>query len=249
MFFDMVQEAEKNSDVIPPFIHEFFNVKIIERNAAEEPLAMSRILNALTNAVNVKNARLPKYLVVILDKDVIDDIQQPFRQDAVKIVKNITDWMVRQINMIMCQKRIDLLDKSPGACCSTNIIFIKMLPRIGPFNESSRLNGILNLCNKANDAMNDAVAKAEFRLLTISSCNAYEDFNKKGGLSTKGKRAFWNELDELIQRFDINKIKLLPNPKNPPKLKPQSNQCRLTGNNMPFPRDRRVDTGSTHFED
>ena len=71
-----------------------------------------------------------------------------------------------------------------------------------------------NLCAKFNDALNDAVAKVDQYILTINSCSQYKHFDKKGNLSLKGKHDFWWELDDLIDRFEANRVKLLPNPKN-----------------------------------
>ena len=65
--------------------------------------------------------------------------------------------------------------------------------------------------------LNDAVAKVDHKILTINSCNTYEHFTPAGSLSIKGKKSFLLELDDLLQRFDLDKIKLLPNPKNPPR--------------------------------
>ena len=53
----------------------------------------------------------------------------------------------------------------------------------------------------------------------MNTCNCYEDFDRSGNLLLKGKCKFWLELDDLIQKFDSDRIKLLPNPKNPPKKK------------------------------
>ena len=69
---------------------------------------------------------------------------------------------------------------------------------------------------KVNDALNDSIAKMGQYILIINSCNAYEHFDRSGNLSIAGKKAFWMELDDLIRRFDGNKVKLLPNPKNLP---------------------------------
>ena len=115
------------------------------------------------------------------------------------------------------KKAIHLLEKKPGAVtgCPTTPIFVKMLRRIGHFNEKSKMAKICALRAKFNDALNDAVAKVDQRILTINSCSMYEDFERDGSLSRKGRIAFWQELDNLIERFDMKKIKLLPNPKNP----------------------------------
>ena len=75
------------------------------------------------------------------------------------------------------------------------------------------------LQSKFNDTLNDAVTKIDQYILTVNSCNTYEDFNKKGNLSDKGMNGFWSEVDDLIQRFESGKVKLKPNPKNPPRFK------------------------------
>ena len=122
--------------------------------------------------------------------------------------------------MIVRQKCIALLNSKPGAVAgSTKIIFVKMPRCIGSFHEKSRMHVVCGLRSKFNDTLNDTVAKVNQYILTITSCNAYEDFNKSGNLSDRGKTAFWNELNDLIQRFEHHKVKLLPNPKNPPKSK------------------------------
>ena len=50
-------------------------------------------------------------------------------------------------------------------------------------------------------------------MLTINSCNQYEHFEKGGKLSQAGKAAFFHEIDDLIQHFDLDKIKLRPAPR------------------------------------
>ena len=111
------------------------------------------------------------------------------------------------------------MEKKPGSLSGYNptVIFVRMLRRVGKFNQYSKINGILQLCARFNDSLNDAVAKIDQRILTINSCNSYDHFDRLGNLSSKGKAYFWMELDELIERYEANKIKLLPNPKNPPR--------------------------------
>ena len=75
--------------------------------------------------------------------------------------------------------------------------------------------GITQLCHRFNDHLNDAVAKTNQFILTMSSCNSYDHFDHRRNLS-KGRISLWHELDDLIDRFERNKVKLLPNPKNPP---------------------------------
>ena len=89
---------------------------------------------------------------------------------------------------------------------------------------SDHLQSIYAMRPRFNDALNDAVAKLNARILTINSCNSYDHFNRNGKLLQKGKEEYWWELDDLLQRFDLNRIKLLPNPKNPPGKRFRDNQ-------------------------
>ena len=81
---------------------------------------------------------------------------------------------------------------------------------------------MLALRPKFNDALNDAVSEIDQHMLTINSCNAAEHYNRWGKLSQKAKEEYWFELEELIEMFDIEKIKLLPNPKQNAKVKKSS---------------------------
>ena len=47
------------------------------------------------------------------------------------------------------------------------------------------MNAINELGAKFNNALNNSVAKINQFMLTINSCNAYEDFDKYGMLSLK----------------------------------------------------------------
>ena len=67
---------------------------------------------------------------------------------------------------------------------------------------------------KFNDALNTAVAKIDQYIMTINSCNTQYHFDCWGNLSQKGKNALWMEIDDLIERFDSDAVKLLPTPKN-----------------------------------
>ena len=152
-----------------------------------------------------------------MDKDILYDVDS-YQWDTYKVVYDLVCWFVRQTHMIIRRKHMSLYEKKPGAVAGTSgtkIIFVRMLCRQGNFNPNSKIANILALRAKYNDALNDAVAKIDQYMLTINSCNQYDHFDQWGNLSPKGKCAFWEELDNLIYRFDNGKVKLLPNPKVP----------------------------------
>ena len=220
---DMMQEAEKEENSVPLYIQDYFNVKLLCKDESLADFSLVRIINNLTAALNAKDARLPKILVVIADIDRVRDIPDIFHEDANLAVAIITNWFVRQINMVIRRKQLDIYEKKPGAVYGeTKIVFVKMMRRIWNYNENSTTNTLLLLKAKFNDSLNDAVTKVDQYILTINSCLNYEDFDHKGMLSQKGKMAFSYEIDELIEKFCKNKVKLLPNPKNPPRSRPRT---------------------------
>ena len=104
--------------------------------------------------------RLPKYLVVILDRDIITDLDASLQLCQIQIIlMELVHWLVRQINMVIHCKRVDLLEVKPDAGwgCHTKIIFIRMIRRPGNGNALSSL-----IYPKCNDCLNDAVAKIKF---------------------------------------------------------------------------------------
>ena len=229
-FLEIVHAASKNKRLPMPYIQEYYNVKFLcdPLNAANN--STGRILNALLSGINEKNAHLPKYLLVVMDKDIIADIDAT-DSAAVQILQHLVYWLTHQVNIILRRKRINILEKKPGAVAHDviHIIFVRMIRRIGQYSTESHLGAILSLRAKFNDALNDAAAKINQRILTINSCNAYEDFNSKGSLSDRDRTAFWQELDDLTYRFDTDRVKLLPNLKNPPWAQNQQHRSNRFG--------------------
>ena len=135
---NIIQAVEaKNSSVTPPFIHEFFNVKMLNDESGAE-LAMSRIVNALIKEVNKPTSTLPQYLVVIADHDLVTDLPETSTETD---IQRITAQMVRQVNTVIRCKRVSLFEKKPGALSgfSTKVIFVKMICRIGTFKRKTGL--------------------------------------------------------------------------------------------------------------
>ena len=158
---------------------EFFNVKVFYKTGGNADSSIGHIVNALTSAINVKDACLPKYLLVVADFDPLHDLPDVFHHNASTMISDIIYWMVRQINSIVRRKRLDLLDKKPGSLSgfTTHIIFVRMLRCLGSFRPGSTLQAICDKRAKLNDALNDAVAKIDQHILTINTCSAYEHFN------------------------------------------------------------------------
>ena len=74
-FLDTKQRAERDKKNFKlPYLLEFYNVKLIQKSDdVSNNLAISRTLNAFIDTLN-KNQRLSKYLIVIMDRDILDDL-------------------------------------------------------------------------------------------------------------------------------------------------------------------------------
>ena len=223
-------QAERSKETSPLYMQDFYNVRIFENQGhCGVKCVLRHTINSLIDTIN-SHKILPKYLLVVLDKDLINDLADLFLEQVQHGVYKLVNYFVRQVDILVCRRHLSLLEKKPGVVSgyATKIIYVKMLRRIGKFHQSSRMSGICELRSKFNDALNDAVAKYNQYILTVNSCNTYDHFDQMGMLSSKGKEAFWYEIDDLIARFDVNKVKLLPNPKNPAR---PCNQQKFAGNN------------------
>ena len=209
--------VKRQPDTVPLYIIDFYNVRAIYNSAASVSFVATRMLNALTETINTLHT-LPKFLIIVLDKDILGNIDL-YTKHVDKHISEMTCCFVRQINTIVRRKRVDLLAKKPGAVSGycTTIIFLRMIRRVGSFHEDSKMYQVNSFRHRFNDCLNDAVAKISQRILTVNSCNAYEHFDRGGRLSPAGCMIFWKELDDLIDRYERNKVKLLPNLKNPPR--------------------------------
>ena len=108
------------------------------------------------------------------DKDIMNDVPDIEDFNAHKVLAELTDWIVHQMNTIIRRKRVDLLEKIPGS------IFVRMLRSVGYFHPNSKMSSFSTMRPKSNDSLNNSVARIGQHMLTINSRNAYEHFNKHG---------------------------------------------------------------------
>ena len=112
-----------------PYLLEYFNLKFLFKTEdLQNELAVLHSINALLDQLNSKDARLLKYLIVIMDRNLIEDLDVS-DEDIHKIIPQEVNWFVRQINTILRRKRIDLLEKKPGAGpgCLMKVIYVRMI--------------------------------------------------------------------------------------------------------------------------
>ena len=231
---------QREKEDMPLFMTDFFNVLTFEvKEQGGVEFAMVRMVNNLIEAM-VSRKRIPKYLLVIPDQDILMSDVDVFDDDAPIMVEEAANWLVRKFDVALRRRKLSFLERKPGALTglTPTIIFVRMLRRVGKFSKESRRFAIHSLRSKFNDSLNDAVAKRGHRIMTVNSCNAYEHYDHRGNLTPVGRKEFWLEVDMLVNRFDLGKIKLLPNPKNPPRNHRQRDSHHDHARRLPSPPPR-----------
>ena len=134
----ILAEDEKQK-IIKPYIIDYYNTQGLFKNPGADKFASTRMVNALIEAMNKKDARLPKYLIVIIDKDILADLilddQEQNDSDILRDFRKSTISFVKLINSTLRRKRMDIYDKRPEAIasCDTKLIFVRMIRRIGTY--------------------------------------------------------------------------------------------------------------------
>ena len=173
---DQVRVAKKQ----PPYLFEYYNVFRFWKSSANSRHTIGRVLNAFINALN-QGRCLPRFLLIILDKDVIEDVNVFDYGAAKELLKNV-QWLIRQINIEITRKRAEITDAKPGALYSTNpkVVLLSMIRRPLHFPSRSRMENVVSLCTKFNDALNEVAEKYEYSILTVDACDSENHFDLLG---------------------------------------------------------------------
>ena len=107
--------TKRNRDAIQPYLNDYYNVHGYFTSSVMQDRATGRILNVLIEVLNQKQIarqRLPRFLVVVLDKDIIADLNS-FKVGAVKNLATLVNWLTCQIDIVIWRKRLQIADKKP----------------------------------------------------------------------------------------------------------------------------------------
>ena len=155
--------------------------------------------------------RLPRCLIIALDKDLITDFKT-IDYGIAKSMAAVINWLTCHVDIAVCRKKSQICEKKPGAIgdeADPTIVYIDMVQQQGTF-QDVRMQQILDLHFKFNTMVHEAIARQGNRVLSIRSCTTPDHFDAMGNLSIKGKIDFWHEVDDLLECFDRVEVKLLP---------------------------------------
>ena len=209
-FQEMINLAKLNTKNWQPYLLEYYNIKSFYAPAKiwqENDSATSRILNKLIDALN-ENNRLPKFICILPDRDIINNIKAK-KKSSTKNLSNLINWLMRQCEIEIRRKRLQITAKKPGAVTENypTLIYQQMIHRNASYPEGSNIASICELTQKFNSILNKAAARTESKIIRIQSCHFLGDFDRYGNLTSAGKSTMWHEFDDLMERFEDPKDK------------------------------------------
>ena len=209
--FDMRKTAITNH-TNPLYLYDYYNVfTYVPSPSMGATRTIACTFNAAVEGLNNKR-RLPRFVIVIVDKDIIEDVNI-FEYGASKAIFKNVEWLVRQINIHIKRKRLEVLETKPGAVYTSDpkIVFVTMIRCPVIFDLGSCMEKVVALRSKFNAILNELAEKFENLVLNVEYCQR-EHFDFFGRLNTRGKISYWRDINHQLERFDEKKAgaELLP---------------------------------------
>ena len=192
---------------------------------------LATILNEIIDGINEAN-HLPKYILILLDKDLIEFIQ--FGGFGYKIIFEKTiDWLSREIENAIATRKEDLKLVRAGAFepGEPQIIWVKMLVR--PFIKATNRGYIFAQCHTFNGIMQNTILHFLHTHILDTEMPCDRDFfDLAGNLSSIGKQQFWKEVNYWMRQFDREKTELRPDTAHQQQPKKQKSLLSLKKNSF-----------------
>ena len=171
---------------------------------------VARIFNVVLSAMNTR-VILPKYLVVVPDKDILDATGfADFGERS--CLKGIVKYLVKEINKYVDARFEDLYRKKSGSVKKgePRVIWVKMIDR-----PTLKNDPIMSWRSTFNEILEEVlVAEGHTYIINLTSLKNDKFFSSGGELLADGRIQFWKELDHVLKEFDRKKITLLPHDTN-----------------------------------
>ena len=189
----------------PPYIYEYYNLfAFMTYDTRVSRNILTRLLNAMVEGFN-RREHLPKYILMILDKNIVEAATAQFQTDfGIKNVLNRwLDWCAKMLDRLIETRKQDLFAKRPGSVVGneTKIIWLKMIDRPHVERSDPRFK-VLSLRSKFNNAINTLVNdKKNNYCLDLESLES-RHFSAIGELNDFGSMQYWKEFDYYFKKFD-----------------------------------------------
>ena len=189
-----------------------------------------------------KKYKLPKYIVIMPDHDIINFVDLQDEEGALQGSKAVLKYLIKEINKYVDARFKDLYRKRSGADRKgkPRIIWVKMIER--PTAHTSIAQRIRQSYNECLDDL--LLAEGHTYMLELNLLNEERYFDKAGKLLGMGRVQLWKEIDQHLKDFDRKKVNLLPGllqKETPSKPQQQQQQQQLRTPTRQQQRPRKLD--------
>ena len=202
------------------FMYQQFNVCCFTTNPTSRVKSTAvKIVNCLIKAMNdqvpkeleepdkIIDKFLPRIIIVAPDWDVIRYVDHDdYGVDEIfgTIIKLMIETMINEVEK--CKEQ--MLQIKPGAVTpgEPKFIWIKCIRRLGGYDKA------MSVCNRFNKLLEHFLAEKKHHYI-IDMDPALNDstyFNKDNELNASGRVKYWQEVNDSIDMFELDKLKLKP---------------------------------------
>ena len=226
-FRNMCTQAAAGEQPIP-YVYANYNVEIFASPHNQHVRSfLAHMVNAFAKSLNEyddkKPPHLPRYILIIMDKDLIENAQV-YDFGVSHTFEDLMKWLLINFNN-MIEIRKDLIKKRPSAVSSSSeprLIWVQMIKR-----SESMDKHIFSLTWKFNTIMESVIAgdkRSHILKPFLEGTNA--NFDIFGNLTLAGKVAYWKMIDETMKDFDTEETELEPMKTNFTKKKPSAHHTK-----------------------
>ena len=213
--FQLAKTEAHIDKIKPSYIYDYYNVQF----GFHPPLSQTRSIearyvNSFTELLNgnSKDFRLPKYIIIILESDIIAESVKRNNDYGFKKVYRIgVEWVMNEFNRILDSRKEELRNKRPGALSTSaepRLIWVTTMRRL--FNIHEDVKTTFKMVKKANEVLEDLVKKFDkySHIIYMDMMDEFKYFDIMGKLTNTGKSTYWRVIDSTIKKFNRNEIDL-----------------------------------------
>ena len=236
--FDTFRSMNKSMNSKLHLFKQYNIEALVAPQLSQTRSVLSQLFNAFVKALN-DFKYLPKYILIMLDKDIIDNIGV-YDFGIADTIKDCIKWLLININHYLELHTEDMTGKRPGPIFSTSepwLIWITMLCR--PVDSFAK--NVFSLVCKFNNILETVISgDKRSHILKVHIDTHTGNFDRIGNLTNNGQHDFCWCIDNEMNDFDFGNTELQPFAgKNPPTRMP----TQMSNNGYP---DSQRDAWFTH---
>ena len=211
--FQQLKKQTLEAKSVRPYLYDYYNITpLYSPVVSTTKSVVGRVHNEIIGQLNKKD-KLPRYIVMLFDKDIIEDID--FDEFGVgQFFYDQLNWFANSVETALDLRKEDLKYKNPGSLWSNaepRLIYVEMITR--PIITNAYKPVVFAQGRKFNETIHEIASYYKHsHVMNLSFPDDKTLFDRNGNLTPNGKVILWHEVIITMRAFDRNKIDLKPFP-------------------------------------